>query len=1088
MGTTSRTSLPVRARRWLALAIVALLTVTPPARAQQTAAKPIAGNKSEAKPEAYTQLKYRLIGPFRGGRVDAVTGVPGQPNLYYFGATGGGVWKTTDGGVNWQPLGDGTFRTGSVGAIAVAPSDPNVIYVGMGEHTWRGNVSHGDGVYKSTDAGRTWRRVGLENTRHIARIRIHPTNPDIVYVAAMGHCFGPNAERGVYRSTDGGKTWQRVLFVSDRAGCADLAMDPTNPRILYAGMWEAQRGPYFFSSGGPGSGLWKSTDGGETWQELTRKPGLPTGTLGKICVTVSPANPDRLWASVEAEEGGIFRSDDGGATWTHTTGDRNLRQRAWYFSRLQADPKDANVVYALNVQWYRSSDGGRTFVPMPTTHADHHDLWIAPDDPNRMILGNDGGAAVSTDGGRSWTETDQPTAQFYRVALDNRFPFFIYGAQQDNTTVGIASRTTRSSGIGLRDWEEVGGGESGWIAPHPANPDIVVAGSYGGLLTRYDRRTGQVRDISVYPENPMGAGAESMKYRFQWNFPVIFSQHPPYPLYAAGNRLFRSDDEGASWRPISPDLTRNDPTKLGPSGGPITKDNTGVEYYCTIFALAESPKVAGLIWVGTDDGLVHLTRDGGTTWENVTPKGLPDWIQINAIEASPHEPGAAYLAATMYKHNDFAPYLYKTTDYGKTWTKIVNGIPTDAFTRVIREDPRRRGLLYAGTETGMYVSFDDGANWRSLQLNLPAVPITDLAVHPRDNVLVVATQGRSFWALDDLTVLQQYAAQPATTGIRLYAPEKTYRLRGSGGGTLPPTATVGANPPVGAVVFFELPDKPFKQVTLTFEDAAGKPLRTFTGRAKAAAETTSAKPGRDEGPTDTFTYEPGLNRFVWDLRLPGPTRVPGMVLWAAELRGPRVLPGTYRVTLQADDARQTQTFEVIADPRVTVAPADLQAQFDLLVAIRDKVSETHQAILTIRDIRRQVEEVENQWRGREDTKPLLELAKALKEKLTAIEEALVQTKIQSSQDPLNYPIRLNNKLAALIGVVDSADAAPTAQAREVFADLSTKTDAELQKLREVMTRDLVELNTKFQTLNLPRIAPAPSDSSSPISRPTSLPR
>jgi hypothetical protein len=442
----------------------------------------------------------------------------------------------------------------------------------------------------------------------------------------------------------------------------------------------------------------------------------------------------------------------------------------------------------------------------------------------------------------------------------------------------------------------------------------------------------------------------------------------------------------------------------------------------------------------------------------------------------------------MYKHNDFAPYLYKTTDYGKTWTKIVNGIPTDAFTRVIREDPRRRGLLYAGTETGMYVSFDDGANWRSLQLNLPAVPITDLAVHPRDNVLVVATQGRSFWALDDLTVLQQYAAQPATTGIRLYAPEKTYRLRGSGGGTLPPTATVGANPPVGAVVFFELPDKPFKQVTLTFEDAAGKPLRTFTGRAKAAAETTSAKPGRDEGPTDTFTYEPGLNRFVWDLRLPGPTRVPGMVLWAAELRGPRVLPGTYRVTLQADDARQTQTFEVIADPRVTVAPADLQAQFDLLVAIRDKVSETHQAILTIRDIRRQVEEVENQWRGREDTKPLLELAKALKEKLTAIEEALVQTKIQSSQDPLNYPIRLNNKLAALIGVVDSADAAPTAQAREVFADLSTKTDAELQKLREVMTRDLVELNTKFQTLNLPRIAPAPSDSSSPISRPTSLPR
>jgi photosystem II stability/assembly factor-like uncharacterized protein len=1075
MKPSSHASSPARVRWWLALWIAALLTATPLVRAQQTAAKPSAGDKPEAKAEAYTQLKYRLIGPFRGGRVDAVTGVPRQPNLYYFGATGGGVWKTTDGGVNWQPLGDGSFRTGSVGAIAVAPSDPNVIYVGMGEHTWRGNVSHGDGVYKSTDAGRTWRRVGLENTRHIARIRIHPTNPEVVYAAAMGHCFGPNPERGVYRSTDGGKTWQRVLFVSDRAGCADLAMDPTNPRILYAGMWEAQRGPYFFSSGGPGSGLWKSTDGGETWQELTRKPGLPTGVLGKICVTVSPANPDRLWASVEAEEGGIFRSDDGGATWTRTTGDRNLRQRAWYFSRLQADPKDANVVYVLNVQWHRSSDGGRTFSPMPTTHADHHDLWIAPDEPNRMILGNDGGAAVSTDGGRSWTETDQPTAQFYRVALDSRFPFFIYGAQQDNTTVGIASRTIRGFGIGLRDWEDVGGGESGWIAPHPANPDIIVAGSYGGLLTRYDRRTGQVRDITVYPENPMGAGAESMKYRFQWNFPVIFSQHPPHPLYAAGNRLFRSDDEGASWKPISPDLTRNDPTKLGPSGGPITRDNTSVEYYCTIFALAESPKAAGLIWAGTDDGLVHLTRDGGTTWENVTPKGLPDWIQINAIEASPHEPGAAYLAATMYKHNDFAPYLYKTTDYGKTWTKIVNGIPADAFTRVIREDPRRRGLLYAGTETGMYVSFDDGANWRSLQLNLPAVPITDLAIQPRDNVLVVATQGRSFWALDDLTVLQQYAAQPTSqptaAGVRLYAPEKTYRLRGFGGFAPPPTATVGANPPVGAVVFFELPDKPFKQVTLTFEDAAGKPLRTFTGRAKATAETTPARPGRDEGPTDTFTYEPGLNRFVWDLRLPGPTRVPGMVLWAADLRGPRVLPGTYRVTLRADDVRQTQTFDLVADPRVAVPPEDLQAQFDLLVAIRDKVSETHQAILNIRDTRRQVEEVESQLRGREEAKPLLELAKALKEKLTAVEETLVQTKIQSSQDPLNYPIRLNNKLAALIGVVDSADAAPTAQAREVFADLSAKTDAELQKLREVMSRDLAEFNAKFQALNLPRIAP-----------------
>ncbi|QUW04603.1 glycosyl hydrolase [Chloracidobacterium validum] len=1050
---------------WLTL-VCLILSIASVAPAQQPATKSVA----EAKPAGYASLKYRQIGPFRGGRVGAVTGVVGQPNLYYFGATGGGVWKSTDGGVNWQPLGDGTFRAGSVGALAVAPSDPNVIYVGMGEHTWRGNMSHGDGVYKSTDAGRTWRRVGLGATRHIARIRVHPSNPEVVYVAAMGHGFGPNEERGVYRSTDGGKTWQRILFVSAKAGCADLAMDPTNPRILYAGMWEAQRGPYFFTSGGPGSGLWKSVDGGDTWQDLTRKPGLPKGTLGKICVTVSPVNSDRLWASVEADEGGIFRSDDGGNTWTRTTGDRNLRQRAWYFSRVQADPKDANVVYALNVQWHRSSDGGRTFTPMPTTHADHHDLWIAPDDPQRMILGNDGGASVSTDGGRSWTEQDQPTAQFYRVALDNQFPFFIYGAQQDNTTVAIASRTMRGFGIGVRDWSEVGGGESGWIAPHPTNPDIVLAGSYGGLLTHYDRRTGQTRDVTVYPENPMGAGAESMKYRFQWNFPILFSPHPPHALYAAGNRLFRSDDEGASWRPISPDLTRNDPAKLGPSGGPITKDNTSVEYYCTIFALAESPKAAGVLWAGTDDGLVHLSRDGGATWENVTPKGLPEWIQINAIEASPHEPGAAYLAATMYKHDDFAPYLYKTTDYGKTWTNIVNGIAPDAFTRVIREDPRRRGLLYAGTETGMYVSFDDGANWRSLQLNLPAVPITDLAVHPRDNVLVVATQGRSFWALDDLAVLQQYAERPSTGEVRLYAPETALRLRGFGGFTPPPTATVGTNPPVGVSVFFELPEKPFKRVTLTFEDADGKPLRTFTGKPKDEPE--AALPAeRGEASPDTFTYEPGLNRFVWDMRLPGATRVPGMVLWAGDLRGPRVLPGRYRVTLKVDDVVQTQGFEIRTDPRLSATPDDLKAQFELLVAIRDKVSETHQAILSIRDARRQIEDVEARLRGRDDAKSLLDLAKSLKEKLTAIEETLVQTKIQSGQDPLNYPIRLNNKLAALTGVVDSADAAPTAQAREVFADLSAKIDVELQKLRDVLTRDLGDFNAKFQSLGLPRITP-----------------
>ncbi|MFN2393602.1 MAG: WD40/YVTN/BNR-like repeat-containing protein, partial [Pyrinomonadaceae bacterium] len=675
-----------------------------------------------AKKEDLLKLfQYRQIGPFRGGRVTAVAGVPNQPNVYYFGATGGGVWKTTDSGINWFPVSDEYFKTGSVGAIGVAESDPNVIYVGMGESPVRGNVSHGDGVYKSMDAGKTWKHVGLSDTRQVGRVRVHPKNPDVVYVAAMGHLWAANEERGVFRTKDGGKTWQKILFRDDKTGAVDLILDPSNPNTIYAGFWQVKRTPWGFESGGAGSSLYKSTDGGDTWTELKNNKGLPSGVWGKIGVTVSPVNPNRIWAMIEAKDGGLYRSDDSGDNWLRVSDSAAIRQRPWYYTRVYADSQNADTVYVLNVNFHKSADGGRNFTTIGVPHGDNHDLWIAPDNANRMIESNDGGANVSSDGGKTWTEQDQATAQFYRVAVDNDFPYNIYGAQQDNSTVKIPSRTADFN-INETHWYDVGGGESGWIAPHPENSDIVFAGSYGGYLTRYDHRTKQLRTVNVYPENPMGAGAEAMKYRFQWNYPILFSPHKTdgkFPLYAAGNILFRSMDEGQSWQAISPDLTRNDKSKQGTSGGPVTQDNTSVEYYCTIFTVAESPITQGVIWAGSDDGLVHVTRDGGKNWDKITPKGMPEWIQVNAIDASPFDAGTAYVAATAYKTDDYRPYLFKTTDYGKTWKKIVNGIPNDAFTRVVREDPNRKGFLYAGTETGMYYSTNDGEIWQSLRLNLP---------------------------------------------------------------------------------------------------------------------------------------------------------------------------------------------------------------------------------------------------------------------------------------------------------------------------------------------------------------------------------
>ena len=1025
-------------------------------------------------------FQYRSIGPYRGGRSAAVAGVPSQPFVYYYGATGGGVWKTTDGGINWESVSDGSvFGTGSVGAIAVSESDPNVIYVGMGESPIRGNVSHGDGVYKSTDAGKTWKHVGLEDTRQVPRIRIHPKNPDLVYVAALGHVFGPNEQRGVFRSKDGGKTWEKVFTRGNKAGAIDLVLDPSNPNVMYAGFWEVYRKPWTLESGGPGSGIFKSVDGGDTWTELTRNPGLPRGMVGKVGITVSPANPERVWAIIEAEDGGVFRSDNAGRTWAKVNEERRLRQRAWYYTRIYADTKNADTVYVLNVQFFRSNDGGRTYNTIGVPHGDNHDLWIAPEDPNRMVQSNDGGANVSFNGGRSWTEQDQPTAQFYRVAIDNDFPYNVYGAQQDNSTMKIPSRTM-GNGIDTSDWHDVGGGESGWIAPSPKDSNIVFAGSYGGLTTRYDHRTRQERNVSPYPNNPMGSGADALNYRFQWNFPIVFSPHDANTLYAAANVLFKTTDEGSSWQVISPDLTRNDKSKQGASGGPITKDNTSVEYYATIFALMESPVQAGTIWAGSDDGLVHLSRDGGKNWSKVTPPAsiMPEWIQINSLEASPHDPATAYLAGTMYKWDDNKPYLYRTSDYGKTWKKITNGIPDTAFTRVIREDPNKRGLLYAGTETGMYVSFDNGERWQSMQLNLPVVPITDLAVHKREKELVVATQGRSFWILDDLPLLHQLVDGGGFNSVsktQLFKPKDSYRTQGGGGNPLPPTATIGSNPPNGVVVYYSLKAKPTTDLELEFLDTAGKSIQRFTARLPKAGDAAApaAAPGGGGGFGPQTTPPPptnvGLNRFVWDTRHADAARFSNLILWAGEMRGPKLSPGSYQVRMKVDGQTLTENFEIKPDPRLNIPAADYAKQTELGLKIRDKLTETHNAIVQIRDVRRQVEDLLKRVAGQPQFKTVNDAGAALNKNLTAIEETLYQTKNQSNQDPLNYPIRLNNKLAALGGVVGSAEAAPTAQSYAVYDELVTQIDAQLQKLAQVMRTDVAGFNQLVRDQNIPAV-------------------
>ena len=1049
-------------------------------------------------------LHWRCIGPFRGGRVVAVAGHPVERGVFYFGACAGGVWKTEDGGVYWENVSDGYFGTASVGAIAVSQSDPNVVYAGTGEACIRGNVSHGDGVYRSTDGGRTWRNVGLGDTRHVARVRIHPSDPDVAYVAALGHAFGPNDERGVFRTTDGGESWERVLDRGDRAGAADLCMDPGNPRVLYAATWETLRQPWSFTSGGPGSGIFRSTDGGDTWADLTCNRGLPEGVKGRIGVAVSPAMPGRVWAIVEAEEGGLFRSDDGGETWQHLTGDANLMQRPWYYSHVFADPRDANTVWVLNLKAWKSTDGGSTFTQVTTPHGDNHDLWIDPNDTDRMIEGNDGGACVSFNGGESWSSIyNQPTAQFYHVVTDDQFPFRAYGTQQDNSAVSVPSRSIKGA-IEWRECERVGNSESGHIAVNHGDPNIVYSGTptHGGdFLLRYDRRTEQVRIITPWPEFNWGYGVKHHKYRFQWTYPIVASRHDPGVLYVAANVVLRSLDEGTSWEEISPDLTRADETKMEAAGGPITIDTTGPEHYGTIFALAESPLDAETLWAGSDDGLVHLTTNGGATWRNVTPPDMPEWATVSTIDPSPHDPGTVYMAVTRYKLDDYAPLLYRTADSGRTWTRITDGIRESDFTRVVRVDLVRPGLLYAGTETGVYVSFDDGETWQPLQLDLPVAPIHDISA--RESELVAGTHGRSFWVLDDLAYLRQvdepeggaHLFRPADTyripfpkGLRLVLPGKSYGYGAAEEATYLPGGhrdgprflDAGENPPDGVVFRYELPPpspsfrrKPESipgeghpqdsgEVRLEIRDAAGRLVRSFS-----TCAVKDPAPGELEEPV--LGSEPGGNVFEWDTRHAGAVGVPGAGAADKGLPGPLAVPGRYEARLTVGDTVGSQPFELLADPRGGATVDDLEAQRNLLLRIRDRRTELSRAVHQSRAIREQAREWSERASSDERFQAVVEAADGVVKTLDGIEESLVQLKADGQLGGISHEARLDAKLADLTVVVSTGDHPPTIPAYAVFEEVSGRLDEVLARLERTREEDVGKISALIGELGVPAI-------------------
>lgn len=997
-----------------------------------------------------SNTKYRLVGPFRGGRGSGVAGDYHNKNTFYFASTGGGVWKTIDGGSNWKNISDKSFG-GSIGSVAVAPSNSAILYAGEGESTLRGNVSEGHGMWRSDDGGRNWRHIGLDNSRHIMRIVIHPTNPDIVWVAALGHLFGPSEDRGIYKTTNGGKSWKRTLFSNNQSGAAEVVMEPSNPSVLYASTWRVIRTPYSLESGGEGSGLWKSTDGGEHWTDLNASRGLPQNSIfGIIGIAVSPIKPERVFALIESEKGGLFKSDDGGASWTLASKDANIRQRAWYFNKIYCDPSNADGIYALNVAMYYSGNAGKTFTPILTPHADHHDLWIDPEDAKRMIIANDGGGQISFDAGSNWsTYHNQPTAQFYRVSTDNAFPYHLLAAQQDNSTVRIQSRST-SSQIDEKNWTRTAGFESGYVVADPSNPDIVYGGNYGGYLSRYNHKTEEEQAVSVWPVYDLGNGADASRYRFQWNFPIFFSPHNPKRLYACGNMMFVTENEGATWTPISGDLTTNDKSKQKSSGGPITKDNTGVEVYCTIFTATESPLEKDLLWSGSDDGLIHVSKNGGKDWEDVTPPAAGKWMMWNCVDSDPFEKGVAYFVGTKYKLDDYTPYVFMTRDYGHTWKKITNGIPQTHFARCLRADHKVPGLLYCGTEYGMYISYDYGNTWKSFQLNLPTVPITDLTI--KNNDLVVATQGRAFWILDDLSLVQNLHKANTGDDIKLFPIDDTYLMKGSSNENV---VNAGINPPNGAVINYYLKDYVDSNLTtIKIYDSLNNVVRIF-----------SNKPNGDTGKAEMWK---GMNQFVWDLKYTPAEKVDSMILWNDQVPGPKAIPGTYIARIVKGSDSLQQTFVVRANPNFNETRQEYREQFSFLIMVRDKFSEIQKTIKNIRSLRSQINGFLS-LQPKDSLGQVKTKADTILKKMQSVEEALYQTKAKSNQDVLNFPIRLNDQIAGLFDFASSGNYPPTDAVKEAYNMLSEQADIQLAEFKKIEQIDIPAFNRLIREKQLPLI-------------------
>jgi photosystem II stability/assembly factor-like uncharacterized protein len=1058
--------------------LITILTLLIPVSGFSQKVKKSSNNNKQAtvSDSLFNGLKWRNIGPFRGGRSLAVAGHADQPLTYYFGATGGGVWKTIDGGNDWRPISDSVFKSSSVGAITVAPSDPNVVYVGMGEADMRSNISFGDGMYKSVNGGKNWIKIGIEKADAIANIEVHPTNSDIVFVSAMGNPFHSNSERGVYRSKDGGKTWQLVLSKNAETGAVCVRIDPTNPRVVYATLWQAYRNGHSMSSGGLGSGMYKSVDGGDTWQCLNEKPGMPIGLLGKMGIAVSPVNPNRLYALIENNKGGLFRSDDAGEHWELINEDKNLWQRPWYYMNLQADPKNENGLIILNVDAWQSKDGGKVFKKIEVHHGDTHDVWINPKNPENFIIADDGGAEVTFNGGDTFSDLDIPTAQFYHVSVDNDFPYNIYGAQQDNSSIRIASRTNGYS-IGKDAWYPVAGGEAGYIQADPTNSEITYGGEYDGSLSKYNKKTQQGQDISPYPETNIGASSAAKKYRFQWTFPIVFSPQNPKRMYIGSQYVHVTEDGGHSFEVISPDLTRNDPKTTGDTGGPITKDQTGAEVYATVFTISESPLEQGILWTGSDDGLVHVSKNNGKNWDNVSipTTMLPEFSLISIIHTSDHVKGKAYLAANKYMYGDRTPYLFKTVDYGKTWTKITNGIPADEYCRVLREDPNKPGLLFAGTERGIYVSFNDGASWQKLNLNLPITPIRDLQIQKRESDLVVATHGRSFWILDDISPLYEIMDKKVSKPKHLYKPRTTYRMRGGSSGN----TNQGTNLANGVLIRYVLDKKSTKEIKLEFLDDQNNSIITYSSLnnvkgepMKIAKEFHQDKEKEQPG---YVTNKAGMNVFVWNLRYPNVTSVEGTnVMWAGSGEGVKVLPGNYKVRLLEDkESIAEQEFVVKKDPRVTASDADLKEQFDLHQKINKKVDQAHVAINQIRKIRTQMNGYMGNVKDSTTVREMKKITKPIVADLDNIESKLMQPKAKAPQDVLAFPVQLNDKMAGLGSIVSSGETKPTKSSYQVYEDLASKIDIQIARVKEIMDIKIPEFNNYVKQQQIPAITVNP---------------